>query len=68
MAPNIPLTRSPRPEDFEDVIGLALKECHCSSEMKSQENLSKAKETICQACAARQTLNGLTSLADEIAE
>ena len=66
MTLNIPLTRSPRPEDFEDVIGLSQKECHCTLEQKSKENLSKTNEVICQTCAARQVLNGLTSLADTV--
>ncbi len=66
MTPNIPLTRSPRPEDFDDVTVYAQKECHCTSEMKSQENLSKADEVLCKTCAARQLLNGVTTLADEI--
>lgn len=66
MAANIPLTRYPRPEDFEDVIALAQKECHCSSDMKT--DLEHGDETICQTCGARQVLNGLTTLADEISQ
>jgi len=66
MTPNIPLTRSPRVEDFEDIYTLAKEECYCTSEMKA--DLEHGDETVCQTCAARQILNGLTTLADEISE
>lgn len=61
---NIPLTRSPRIEDFEDVIRLSLKQCHCTGEMKA--DLDHGDETLCRTCAARQVLNGLTTLADTL--
>jgi len=64
MTPNIPLTRSPRAEDFDDVLALAQKECHCTSEMK--DDLKHGDETICKTCGARQVLNGLTTLADTL--
>ena len=67
MTPNIPLTRSPRAEDFDDVLALAQKECHCPSELKSEDkNLDYADATLCQTCGARQVLNGLTTLADTL--
>lgn len=64
MAENIPLMRAPRPEDLEDVITLAEEDCLCSRNMK--DNLKHGDETVCKPCAARQVLNGLTSLSDEM--
>lgn len=60
---NIPLERTPRTEDYDDVLSLAHQDCECTRAMRS--DLKHGDETICRPCAARQVMNGLTSLADE---
>lgn len=61
---NVQLVRIPRFRDYEVVQLTAQKNCECTKEMK--ENLEHGDEKICKPCAARQVLNGITSLADKL--
>jgi len=61
---NVELVRHPSIRDYEFVSLTAQKECECTEEMKV--NLEHGDETVCKSCAARQVLNGLTSLADRL--
>lgn len=61
---NIELDRSPHFRDYEFVVLTSQRDCECSEEMK--RNLEHGDEVICKPCAARQVLNGLTSLADRM--
>lgn len=61
---NVELTRSPHFRDYEFVVLMSQKDCECTEAMEA--NLEHGDETLCKPCAARQVLNGLTSLADRI--
>jgi len=61
---NIPLDRTPTIQDYETVALAAQRECECTDRMR--EELAHGDETICKPCAARQTLNGLTTLAERL--
>lgn len=60
---NIDLRRDPRIEDYDYAVVLSEDDCICTGEMK--RNLEQGGETICRPCAARQVLNGLTTLRDQ---
>jgi hypothetical protein len=61
---NIKLERKPTPHDHEKVFLTAEKPCECSEDMKV--GMIHGDEKMCKPCAARQVINGLTSLADTL--
>jgi hypothetical protein len=61
---NINLVRRPKMEDYFVVLDLVSERCECTDEMIAQ--LEHGDEEICKPCAARQVINGLTSLADSL--
>lgn len=63
MSENVPLTRRPDPVDYEDVSALSNEACYCRYDM---ELMDLMQELPCQPCAARQALNELTAVADEV--
>ena len=61
--PNIELDREPTPEELFTVMEAAQEDCGCTLDMKV--DLEHGDETMCLPCAARQILNGVTSLAEK---
>jgi hypothetical protein len=62
--PNIRLIRVPKPDDFCKVDDASARPCECSEQMKA--GLAHGDETLCKPCAARQLLNGIATLADQL--
>jgi hypothetical protein len=59
----IPLEREPSREEYMAVRNAAGEPCECTEEMK----LVFAETSVCcKPCAARQVLNGITTLADTL--
>lgn len=67
MTPTVDLIRMPTREDYLAIVNISEEPCECGPEVKAMlKEASAAKQIMCKPCAARQVLNGVVTLSENL--